>query len=83
MLLLGPEGGNLEVGESELTFHGKDGGASSIAYDLILCVKIIEGYKLEISFTDFNDDYLKVKRISQAAIDVAMLQKVHASIQVN
>ena len=82
MLLLGPEGGNLEVGSSELVFRGKDGAILQIPFDQILAVKVIDGYRMEVCFADFKEDILKVKRICQAAIDVAMLQRVHAAIQV-
>ena len=82
MLLLGPEGGNLEVSSTEVIFRGKDGSISQVPFDQILGSKIIDGYRMEICFTDLKEEILKVKRICQTAIDVAMLQKVHAAIQV-
>lgn len=82
MILLGPNGGNLEVGTADLTFHGKDGGVSLVPIDQILSANIVDGYRLEVCHTDLKEDYLKVKRIHQAAIDIAMLQDVHSAIQV-
>ena len=83
MLLLGPDGGNLEVGSAELTFHGKDGRVPLVPIDQILSANIVDGDRLEVYYTDLKEDYLKVKRIHQIAIDVAALQEVHSAIQVN
>ena len=82
MILLGPDGGNLEVGSTDLTFHGKEGVALLVPFDQILSVKIIDGNRLEACFTDLNEDYLKIKRISQIASDGSALQNVYDMIQV-
>ena len=82
IILLGPDGAYLEVGSTDLTVYEKDGVALLVPFDQILNAKIIDGKRLEICFTDLKEDYLKVKRISQTAIDGSVLQNVHDVIQV-
>ena len=107
MLLLGPDGENVEVGSTDLTIRRQSPAPSSAAkslpapfsaadslpaltgsdvlkvgFDRILSAEIVDGYRLQIRFTDFQENLLKVKTFCQAAIDVAMLQKVHDKIKV-
>ena len=82
MLLLGPDGGNLELGSAGLTFRTKDGDVSTVGFDEIFTCEIVDGYRIKITFTDLAEQFLKVKTICQGAIDVAMLQKVHVKIMV-
>ena len=82
MLLLGPEGGNLELSAKDVIFRSKDGGIVKVPFDQILAVKYVDGYRIEINFTNLEEDILKVRTLCQAAIDVAMLQKVYSQLKV-
>ena len=83
MLLLGSGGGNVEVGADDLSLRSEDGSAEKVAFDQILNAEIIDGDRIKISFTDLEEDHLKVKTFCQDAVDVQMLQRVHQSIKVN
>ena len=82
MLLLGPDGGNLELGSADLKFRSNEGEVSTISFDEIFTCEIVDGYRIKVVYTDLKEQYLKVKTICQGAIDVAMLQKVHDKIKV-
>ena len=82
MLLLGADGGNLELGSAGLTFRSKEGNVSTIGFDEIFTCEIVDGYRIKVVYTDLKEQDLVVKTIYQGAIDVAMLQKVHDKIRV-
>ena len=114
MLLLGPDGGNLEITQSGVILRRKQADvaenstgatgaagatanagataavgtidaicATKVPFEDVLCVEIIDGYQIKISYTDLSVNRLCVKTFCQAAIDVEMLQNVFAAIKVS